>query len=173
MGGAGRRRCRRRSRGATLLELAMYLGIAGIVAGGAMAYYSSASMANRTRESSERVLRIVSIVREMFADQEGYQDLTPGFLATLPQIPRSWVKNGNVVTPLGGRIDIEQSGSTSVFMIVVQDLTANSCTRMLLMPMGEMRLWVNGQYISSVPVTPDQAPELCNRTRNWIHWDYS
>ncbi len=157
---------RRRAKGVTLLELAMYLGIAGIIASGVMMYYSSANRAQRVQAAAGMVVTLRSTVATLFQGQSSYSGLTTDLLVASPTVPRTWKKAGmtdRLVTPLGTTLTVDESSIDPGYVnVAFRDLPEGVCNALVL------QRWENLVDIRTdhgpfaIPPTPASAKTACD-----------
>jgi len=132
---ASRTLAQRRWRGVSLIELAMYLGIAGIITMGILVYYTSASRAQRMQDSANMVVMIRSAVADIYAGQRNYAGLTTAVLVGSPLIPKKWKRASvldQLITLMGAPMTVEESAIDAGYLsITFRDITEGACNALI------------------------------------------
>ncbi len=178
-------RARRRAKGVTLLELAMYLGIAGIIAGGVMTYYSSSSNAQKVTDSLSMLGSVQQTVRGIMAGSADYTDITTNIVASSNQLPRKWVKGtgatASLVNPFNGTVIVQPTGTGTRFSVALSGLPRDACTKLAVADLGpgvaSTTIAATGTAAAAAAptnttVTVTAANTQCSGSANSIAWDF-
>jgi type II secretory pathway pseudopilin PulG len=175
---------RRRAKGVTLLELAMYLGIAGIIAGGALASFSSSSNAQKVTDTLNMIGQVQQTARSVTQGSSDYDGLTTQIVAQSNQLPRKFVRSGGttLTNPFNGTTDIALNASNARFAIVMTGIPRDACTKLAPADMGPgvASVTVSGTGTAAPPsnlpsnptISPSDANSQCSGTANSIAWEF-
>lgn len=125
----------RKEKGASLIEIIAYLGVAGMVIGGALAMYTGASSTQASNQMISDVTGVRTAVRSLWSSSANYGGVN--MLATLftaSRLPTTWsvVGSGATMTAvhqLNGSVGVE--GLTANFAITLDSLSEDICTSAL------------------------------------------
>ena len=125
-------------RGATLVEVLMYLGIAAFIIGGAILLYNMAYLSYRSNETLTEIMSLVASVHNIY-DVGNYNDLSSANMAKSGGLPNKWVQNDSVVDPFGGNVYMSSSYTDGqpAFMIQLDPLPRAVCMRLLTTDFGK------------------------------------
>jgi len=175
---------RRRAKGVTLLELAMYLGIAGIIAGGALASFSSSSNAQKVTDSLNMIGQVQQTARAVTQGSSDYDGLTTQIVAQSNQLPRTFVRAGGttLTNPFNGNTSIALNASNARFAIVMTGLPRDACTKLAPADLGpgvaSVTVAASGTAAppSALPTNPTitaaEANTQCSGNTNSIAWEF-
>lgn len=157
---------RRRARGMTLIETAMVLGLAALVAAGVMYFFTSANNGQKTNEAVSQLAAIQQATRSMFAGQPTYDGLTAQILAESRQLPNKMVNGTALQNSFGGDITIGTANANTNFTVQFSGLPGEACVRMSTMDLGTglVNIAVTGGTAANVdgrPMTPVEANSAC------------
>jgi len=172
-------RARRRAKGVTLLELAMYLGIAGIIAGGVMTYYSSSSNAQRVTDSLSMLGSVQQTVRAIYAGSSDFTGVDAAVVANSNQLPRKWVSGTTIKNPFNGSVLVAAANTNSRFTVSMTGLPRDACTKLAVADLGPGVASVAAASGASATVgadgaflTPVTASTACSGAQNSIIWNF-
>lgn len=181
---------RRSAKGVTLLELAMYLGIAGIIAGGSLAAFSGASNARQVAETLSMIGQVQQAVRSLSQGAPDYAGITTASVARSGQISRKYMRSygdfrliGTTLThPFKGNLIVVTTAGNARFAISASSLPRDACTKLAPIDMGPgvASVTVASGTVASPPVdlpadpaiTPSMAISQCRATVNTITWEF-
>ncbi|MFC3469373.1 type 4 pilus major pilin [Massilia oculi] len=162
----------RRQRGASLLEIIAYLGIAAIVVLGAVSMLGSAfgnAQANRT---IEEVVSIRTGIKRLYMGQAasyGQVAITEQAIKSRVLPATLAVNNNDVKNAWNGAVTI--TGATSAFEIKYAAVPQDACISILSGASGWSKVKVNATNdIVSFPITPTTANASCAAGENEITW---
>lgn len=78
---------RKRQRGATLLELVMFIGLAALILIGGVSWYQTASEGQRVSEAISNLNAIAALVRNTFTTQNNFVGLNNAIISRSSQFP--------------------------------------------------------------------------------------
>lgn len=162
-------------RGATLVEVLMYLGIAAFIIGGAIVLYSLATASSRANNAITEVMTIVDQVHSLYNGQSSYDGLSNTDLAQTGEFPSKWIKNGNIVTPYGNIVTVvagTEDGGTNTINITFPSIPKDACIKLATNDFGNgllLRTPAGGSSASAssasnkngVPLTVAEANAGC------------
>lgn len=93
-------------RGLTLIEALFVLGIMAILIGLVMVLYSMASEKQKTQQLITEVSLLIDACNSLTDSQSSYKNLDSKSLAKSGLIPSKFIKDGLIVTPYGGKIEV-------------------------------------------------------------------
>lgn len=192
------------TRGFNLVEAAIVLGVVGLVIGGIWIAASAASETYKVNKSVEGMFQtsrnIQNTIPKSNASVIGNNgDMVP-IVINANLAPADWVKNGTLVNPFGGSIDIYNVSGDWRYTISFNNVPKSACIKMLrrmseignqannFMPSTSwgndfnLRLglgWLGVNYPSwdtrSFPVDLDTAITACNLDQNVLAagWGYA
>lgn len=175
---------RRRAKGVTLLELAMYLGIAGIIAGGALATFSSSSNAQKVTDTLNMIGQVQQTVRAVSQGASDYAGITTEIVAQSNQLPRKYVRSGGatLTNPFNGNTTVVTNASNARFVVAMTGLPRDACTKLAPTDMGPgvASVTISASGTASAPsdlpanptITPSAANSQCSATANSIAWEF-
>jgi len=184
---------RRRSRGLSLLELAMYLGIAGVIAAGVMTYYSNSSNNQKVQDTLSMLGSVQTVVRNATSGQPDYTGITETVVAATNQLPRKFVRFNTAATPAptgltnpfgGATTIVAQSDGTnnSRFNVTMTQIPRDGCTRLAVQDLGtglaQVAVAASGTpTIATAPPavpfrTTAEANAECTARLNTITWSF-
>lgn len=162
----------RRQRGASLLEVIAYLGIAAIVVMGAVSMLGTAFSNAQANRTLEEVVSIRTGVKRLYMGQTvsyGTGDMTsqsinarilPATLAT---------DNGTAKNAWNGAVTI--TGGTSTFTIKYANVPKDACISLLSGASGWSKVKVGATNdIVNFPLSPGDATTVCSGDTNEISW---
>lgn len=181
-----RLRARRREKGVTLLELAMYLGIAGIIAAGALASFSSSSNAQKVTDSLNMVGQVQQTVRSIAQGGADYDGITTAMVINSNQLPRKFVRgSGNTATltnPFNGGTTVALNASNARFGVIMTGLPRDACTKLAVADLGPgvASVTISSSGAATLPtdlpanpvVSATAANTNCSGTVNSIAWEF-
>ena len=165
---------RHSQRGASLLEIVAYLGVAAVIAYGAVSLMGQAFGGANTNQTLTEVISIRSQVKKVYMGQAaGYGTvsinptlvLQAGFPSSLSVTAPSTVKNA-------WNGDVVVTGATSVFTISYAAVPQDICANLVAIQGGAgwNKIAVNGAAALTPPITPAAAGSACNLSANTIVW---
>jgi prepilin-type N-terminal cleavage/methylation domain-containing protein len=125
--------------GFTLIEMALVLGIVGLVMGGIFAAWGAVSSQNKLRSSEEQISLLLGQIRNVYGNRSELETATgDAFTNALIQaglVSESWV-DGNVIrNPYGGNVVLAPDSSTGGatqdgINITLSNLARSDCLRL-------------------------------------------
>jgi type II secretory pathway pseudopilin PulG len=150
---------RKKQAGATLVEIIMWLAIAGMVIGGALSLGGIATSSTNTNDLIRDLTAIKTATKGLYYGQGGYGTaVVNDSLVTAKRVPDSWTVN-TATTPdtithqLNGTVTV--TGATTTFTVAVTNLPQDVCAS--LMTTGGSG-WVSVKANASPARTPPVAP---------------
>ncbi|WP_180970742.1 type 4 pilus major pilin [Burkholderia sp. WAC0059] len=163
-----------RQRGATLLEAVAFLGVAAIVALGVTALLSSSFGSAEGIRLTGEVQTIENNVRDLYAGQDGYTNLSMTSLINANAFPQTMaVSDGTVINHWGGTVTVSYTDSSP--QISFTSVPVNACVRALTSGVGDWTgISVNGTSLGTLTPSLTQAENACNQTMtgNQITWTF-
>ena len=126
-------------RGATLVEVLMYLGVAAFIIGGAIVLYNMAYKNYIANETIEEIETIISRIHDVYPDPASYQDISNGNTFLLDYLPKKWRGESNTVTtPSGGMIMMQPAsmGAVPVVLLILNDVPVTTCFNIITKDFG-------------------------------------
>lgn len=120
-----------RQAGLTLLEAIAFLGIAGLVVGGALAMYSSASSSQATGQTVNEFQAFKTSVKSLYTTPSGYGTASlNGVLVNAKKVPSTLTASGTTITNswAGGVVAM---GATSAFYVSYDAVPKDVCVGMI------------------------------------------
>jgi hypothetical protein len=174
---------RRRAKGATLLDLALYVGIAGIIASGSLVAFLSYSNAQKVTTTLNMIGQIQQTVVSLTRGQPDYEGVTTQIVAESRQLPRRFVRAGNTLSnPFNGSTTVATNGGDSRFTIVMTGIPRDACIKLAPTDIGpgvaNVQVAPSGSLTMSA--TPPSNPGIsradahvaCSGTGNAIGWEF-
>lgn len=93
-------------KGVTLIESLFVLGIMAVLIGMVMAIYSSTNNTSKTNQLIIEVSELIQITQDLNKDRSTFTGINNEILAKTGLVPNRYIKNGNLITPFGGGIDV-------------------------------------------------------------------
>lgn len=117
--------------GLTLLEAIAFLAIAGLVVGGALAMYSSASNSQSTGQTISEFQSVKASVKSLYAAPAGYGTVSVnGVLVSAKKVPSTLTASGTTITNFwGGGVVV--MGATTTFYVSYDAVPQAVCVGML------------------------------------------
>lgn len=164
---------KRRQRGASLLEVISYLGVAAVVVIGAVSLLSQAFGSANANRALEEITAIRTNVKKIYMGQQaGYgTGSMNATLGTMNAFPSTLTVSGSTVTNSwnGG---VVVTGATSSFTIRYDAVPKDVCASIVSAQgsTGFISVAVNGGGALTPPITPSAAGTACNTTSNSVVW---
>jgi hypothetical protein len=162
----------RRQRGASLLEVIAYLGVAAIIILGAIALLSSAFSGANTNRTATEVSTIRTGVKKLYMGQQAsFSGITTTVLIAAKVFPSSLNISGTtaVYNPWGGAVTVTASADNMSFILsyakVPQDVCINTVSSS-----GDWNTVAVGTTSMTPPISPATATTACSGTTNTITW---
>lgn len=184
---AGQTYAARRQRGASLIEIVSYLGVAAIVIIGAVMLLGTAFSGASTNKAIQEISAMQTAVKRLYMGQvtgygSGDTDLRQNLIASR-QVPTTVrVDTGANRLHNGWNGEIFVRGDATLFRITYQNVPQESCIELVTSRGGTG--WTNvfidpnasgtsgsGTAATTVPITVDEARTLCSGTNNTITWE--
>jgi hypothetical protein len=161
----------RRQRGASLLEVIAYLGVAAIIILGAIALLSSAFSGANTNRTATEVSTIRTGVKKLYMGQQAsFSGVTTAVLIAAKVFPSSLNINGATVSnPWGGTVTVAASADSMSFILTYTNVPKDVCVN-TISGSGDWNTIAVGTTSMTPPVTPVQATTACAGTTNTIAW---
>lgn len=170
----GKKDIRHSQRGASLLEIIAYLGVAAVVVYGAVSLLSTAFGGANTNQALVEITSLRTQIKKIYMGQSagygtGSQNATlvlqSAFPSTLNVTAPSTVTNS-----WNGAVSV--TGATSTFTISYANVPANICSQLVSVQGGAgwISIAVNGAAALTPPITPAAAGSACNLSSNSIVW---
>lgn len=124
-----------RQKGASLIEMVAYLGLAGMVIAGALAMFTGASSSQGANQLTQDIVAVRTSTKSLWNATANYG--TVNMLSTLSQakrLPSTWNITGTGASmtanhPLNGKAGV--IGLTGLFAITLDGITADVCTSVI------------------------------------------
>lgn len=170
----------RRTRGLTLMEVAMVLAIIGIVIAAALIYFSQANTSQKQTQALGQLAQIRQSVRSLYSGQSNYSGLVTASIATSQSLPASMVNGNTIKHAFGGLVTIESTtasgGADSGYAVTFAQIPQDACKQMLTKDLGR-DLYSAGASSTltqpNLPFTLAQATTSCASTYNDITWTFN
>ncbi|MES2742988.1 MAG: type 4 pilus major pilin [Pseudomonadota bacterium] len=164
----------RRQRGASLLEVIAYLGIAAIVVLGAVSLLTSAFSNAQANRTLEEVVALRTGVKRLYMGQTAnYGDASITAQAiNAGVVPATLTHTANTITNAwNGTVTI--TGATNVFRIAYANVPQAACIALLSGATGWSSVKGEGTKLDNLtgPVTPAQAATTCQAGDNDMEWE--
>jgi prepilin-type N-terminal cleavage/methylation domain-containing protein len=119
--------------GFTLIEIALVLGIVGLVVGGIFAAWGSVNAQNRIRSSQEQISLIISQIRNVYGNRAQLEN-TPGATFTNALIEaglvsESWLDGNTLRNPFGGTVVVTPDSSAGGAIMDGINITLSNLAR--------------------------------------------
>lgn len=162
-----------RQRGASLLEVISYLGVAAMVVIGAVSMLSQAFGSANSNRALEEITAIRTNVKKIYMGQQaGYgTGSMNATLGTMNAFPSTLTVSGSTVTnSWNGGVVI--TGATSSFTIQYDAVPKDVCASIISAQGGTgfLSVAVNGGGALTPPITPTAAGTACSGTSNSVVW---
>lgn len=161
-----------RQRGASLLEVIAYLGIAAIVVLGAVSMLGSAFSNAQANRTIEEVVSIRTGIKRLYMGQAAsYGNGSINEQAIKARfLPATLAVNNNVIKNAWNG-DVTLTGATSGFDIKYAGVPQDACITILSGATGWTKVKVNATNdIVAFPVSPASAQTVCGNDTNDITW---
>lgn len=162
----------RRQRGASLLEVIAYLGVAAIIILGAIALLSSAFSGANTNRTATEVSTIRTGVKKLYMGQQAsFSGITNSVLIAAKVFPSSLNINGTttVYNPWGGAVTVTASTDNLSFILTYASVPKDVCIN-TVSSSGDWNSISVGTTSMTPPVSPATAVTACSGTTNTITW---
>jgi hypothetical protein len=149
--------------GASLLEGIAYLGIAALVVLGAVSLLAGAFGSAKSNQTTEEVVALRTAVRKLFIGQSyGNQSLLPTLIVAnaIPNTLSKDTQTNQVANSWGGQVTVQGNGGA--FQVTYQLVPTDVCIGMLSGANGWTQISQGGTQITTFPVSPQQAQNVCN-----------
>lgn len=191
---------RRTRKGIALIEVAMTLGIAALVAAGALFYYNTASENSRTNEAMGQIAALQELVRTMYQGQGSYNGLSNTLVAQNPMLANKYRNCGTttpcvpsagtgVVSPFSRPVTFaptNETGATGTthFSVTFEGVPRSACARLATADLGTGMVQITvtptggggggggGTTAAGRPLTPTEANTACANGAN-IRWVFA
>lgn len=160
-------------KGASLLEIVAYLGVASVVIIGAISMLTSAFGGANANRALEETVGLRTGIKKLYMGQAagfGTGDLN-SVLATAKVFPSTLTVNGSTVkNAWNGAVSV--TGATSTFDISYASVPQDVCASLVGAQgsSGWISVAVNGAAALTPPITPAQAGTACNASSNTVVW---
>lgn len=164
--------------GLTLLEAIAFLAIAGLVVGGALAMYSSASSSQATGTVVNEYQALRTAVKSLYTAPAGYTAASiNGVLVTAKKVPSTLTASGTTITnQWGGGVIV--MGATSQFYVSYDSVPKDVCVGMLT-GVTQVNTWTGYNVVAAAAavgaatsitsaVTPATASTACANDSNKV-----
>ena len=125
---------KKRQKGATLLELVMFIGLAALILIGGVVWYQTASEGQRVADEVSNLNAIASLIRNTFTTQNNFAGLTNSVITRSSQFPDKMRIAGNVNLIKSGwnddGVDVAPASVVSTndsFTIDYKDVPGGAC----------------------------------------------
>lgn len=160
---AGARRHHRKAQaGLSLVEVVSALTISALVAGGALAMFSSASTAQKVDSVSDGVVALMVGTRSLFPTVGSYGTAgLNGALVNAGKVPGNFSVNGTaIIHGLGGAVTV--TGATNSFTVALAGVSKDACISLATKPIPNARLAIGGVAEAAMPISAATAATSCN-----------
>lgn len=160
-----------RQRGASLLEVIAYLGIAAIVVMGAVSMLGSAFNNAQSNRTIEEVVSIRTGVKRLYMGQSAsYGTVVLNDQAIKARIlPATLGVDGtNLKNAWNGAVTI--TGASSTFEIKYAAVPMEACMSIMSGASGWTKVKVGATEITTFPIKPDTAQTACGNAASEIIW---
>ncbi len=163
-------RADKRNAGVTMMELLVWIAVAGIILAGVIVTFQKVLGGNKTNTAQTQLMELQTGIRNLWANTNdfGTGDLT-ATLKSANQLPATMIDGANVVNPWGGSVTV--TGATAQFTIQFNGVPTDACTKLSLVSAantagagsGITSVKVNGSTLS-IPVAPAAATAACGQS---------
>lgn len=171
---AGARRHHRKAQaGLSLVEVVSALTISALVAGGALAMFSSASTAQKVDSVSDGVVALMVGTRSLFPTVGSYGTAAlNGALVNAGKVPGNFVANGTTIThDLGGTVTV--TGATNSFTVALANVSKEACIALATKPIPNAKLAIGTAAAVAMPVTAGTAATSCSAASQTLTYTLS
>ncbi|MGK0601843.1 type 4 pilus major pilin [Yokenella regensburgei] len=160
---------KRMQRGLSLIEAAMVLALSAVVVAGVIAYYQSASDNQRTEATISMLTDLISVVHNTYSSQANYAGINTKLIAETGALPASMIKNSEIYSPGGSKVDIEQGkyGDTSAtnYFVIHFGVSNNMCPIMARLDLGSslsgLRIGSSTAQNYTTPLNVSDSETVC------------
>lgn len=161
-----------RQRGATLVEIVLYLAVAAIVIFAVYSLFGSAFGSSKSQTESQNVQGLVASVNNIYGTMKDYP--SGNLVANLIQAkaaPASMVVPGitdSLRNAWGGAVSVNGNGDN--YNISYTQVPTRACVELIRTPINSFRQSVNGT-LYTMPINGNDAAGLCAQANNVLIWD--
>lgn len=170
----------RRTRGLTLMEVAMVLAMIGVVVAGALIYFNQANTQQKTTAAFGQLSQIQQAVRSLYSGQANFAGLTTAVMANSDALPASMVSGTTLRHAFNGAVTVSSAsasaGANSGFSVEFGDVPQDACQAMLTKDLGRGVFSVGASTVRAqpnLPFTLPQASASCSASYNDITWVFN
>jgi type II secretory pathway pseudopilin PulG len=160
-----------RRRGFSMVEIGLVLGVVALMIAGAMLFFRSASVAQKTHQSLQQLMLVREAVQVSYMGSPDYTGLDASVVAGSRLIPRQMVKPGATAAAPSGLyhafnapILVNDLSSGQHYQITFTNIPWAACVRMVTVDFGRdlFDIEVNGAHIYyGRTLTPLEAETAC------------
>lgn len=162
-----------RQRGATLIEIILYLAVAAIIIFAVFSLFGNAFGGGKSQSETANIQGLVSGVNSLYGTQRTYPtgSLIPALIKA-KAAPSSMVVQGGATNSLrnswGGAVAV--NGSENYYTIQTTGVPARACIELAQMSVGAVGFGINGQGLNS-PASATDSANTCTAENNTLSWD--
>lgn len=152
--------------GATLVEIIMWLAIAGIIVGGALSLSGIGTSASNTNDLIRDLTAVKASTKGLYYGKGGYGTaVVNDTLVTSKRVPSSWnvdtsTTPDTITHQLNGTVTV--TGATTAFTVAITNLPEDICTSLMTTGgTGWTTIQANASAVRTPPIAPATAAGDC------------
>lgn len=162
-----------RQRGATLIEIILYLAVAAIIIFAIFSLFGNAFGGGKSQSESANIQGLVSGVNSIYGTQRTYPtgSLIPALITT-KAAPSAMIVQGGATDSLRNSwgAGVTVVGFESYYQIKDTGVPARACIELAQMSLGAVGFGINGAGMNS-PASALDATNACKAENNTLSWD--